>query len=196
MAEPSTSMETRDWRERGRWIADLLKRRTGDDIEVWNARIRDAGLSDEPSLRTWLDEQGVTGYPQSMLVMERFGYPDWIVASADDLIEGQYRDRPELRPILDALLVRASATGDVIVQPCKTYVSLMTPKRTFAAVRPTTRQRVGLGLKLPGQPLTGRFLDAGVIGSGVVNVRIPLTSVEEVDDEVGEWLAKAYRANV
>lgn len=77
-------METRDWRERGRWIADLLERRTGEGVKVWNARIREANIGDERGLLTWLDEQGVTGYPQSMLVMERFGYPDWIVASEGD----------------------------------------------------------------------------------------------------------------
>jgi hypothetical protein len=82
-------METRDWRARNEWIADLLLRRTGADVAAWNARIRAAGLSDEASLRAWLEQQGVTGYPQSLLVMERFGYPDFLVASADELIDGQ-----------------------------------------------------------------------------------------------------------
>ena len=38
-----------------------------------------------------------SGYPQMLLVMERFGYPDFLLASADELIDGQYADRPELR---------------------------------------------------------------------------------------------------
>jgi hypothetical protein len=36
-------------------------------------------------LRTWLTQQGVTGNAQSHLVMERFGYPDFLLASADEL---------------------------------------------------------------------------------------------------------------
>src|SRR5262245_30013842 len=40
--------------------------------------------------------QGVTGYAQSLLVMEQFGYPDFLVATADELIEQQYADRLEL----------------------------------------------------------------------------------------------------
>ena len=41
----------RDWRQMNEWIADLLKRRTGDDVETWNARVRESGASDEASLR-------------------------------------------------------------------------------------------------------------------------------------------------
>ena len=33
------------------------------------------------------DYQGVTGYPAMLLVMERFGYPDYLQATADELIE-------------------------------------------------------------------------------------------------------------
>lgn len=72
-------------RERNAWIADLLKRRTGEDVAAWSARIAGENLRDEARLRAWLTEQGVTGYPQMMLVMERFGYPDFLTASSDDL---------------------------------------------------------------------------------------------------------------
>jgi hypothetical protein len=32
-----------------------------------------------------------------VLVMERFGYPDYLLAAADELIDGQYADRPGRR---------------------------------------------------------------------------------------------------
>ena len=60
--------------------------------------------ADEASLRAWLSKKGVTGYPAMLLVMERFGYPDYLQASADDLIETQYADRPAMRAIYDAVL--------------------------------------------------------------------------------------------
>lgn len=189
------TMQARDWRERNRWVADLLKRRTGDDLETWNARVREAGFGDEASLRAWLDSQGVTGYPQTMLVMERFGYPDFLVASADELIDGQYRDRPALRPILDAILARAAALGQVTVQARKTYVLLVTPRRTFAAVQASTKRRVDLGMRLADQRPTGRLESATSMGSGSVTVRIGLTSVDQVDDDVESWLRRAYDEN-
>ena len=188
-------MQTRDWRWRNQWIADLLERRTGLDVEGWNARIREADFKDEASLRTWLAEQGVTGYPQGLLVMERFGYPDFLIASADELIDSQYRDRSELRPILDAVLAKVAELGEVTIQARKTYVSLLTPRRTFAAVQATTKQRVDLGLRLSDQPTDGRLESAASMGSGQVNVRIGLTSVDDVDDEVQGWLRRAYAEN-
>ena len=36
--------------------------------------------------------------------MERFGYPDFLLATADELIEKQYADRPQLRPVYDAII--------------------------------------------------------------------------------------------
>ena len=77
--------------------------------------------------------------------MERFGYPDFLTATADELIDAQYAGRGHLRPIFDRVLAMASIVGDVTVQARKGYVSLVSPRRTFAVVRPTTRQRVDLG---------------------------------------------------
>jgi hypothetical protein len=52
-------------------------------------------------------QQGLTGYAAHLLVMERFGYPDFVTASVDTLIDVQYANRPHLRPICEAI-VRAT----------------------------------------------------------------------------------------
>jgi hypothetical protein len=176
-------------------IANMLVERTGEGVDAWNARIREEGVADEPALRAWLTKKGVTGYPQMLLVYERFGYPDYLTASADELIDGQYADRPALRPILDAVLARLPAVGDVSVQTRKTYVALLTPRRTFAAVQPTTKQRVDLGLRLEGVEPSGRLHPAPNFGQSAVTMKIGLTSGEEVDDEVERWLRQAYEQN-
>src|SRR5690348_7534368 len=104
------------WQKQTQWMADLLQKRTGEDLATWNARVRERDFDSEEALRAWLGEQGVTGYARDLLVMERFGYPDFLSASADELIDGQYADRPDLRPILDALLTRVAALGSVSIQ--------------------------------------------------------------------------------
>ncbi len=124
----------RDWQPMKDMSARLLRERTGADVDTWNRRIAAAQLKDEQSLRKWLTEQGITGYAQSLLVMERFGYPEFMRASADELIEAQYADRPHLRLILDAILNAALALGPVTIQARKTYVSLVSPRRTFARI--------------------------------------------------------------
>jgi Domain of unknown function (DUF5655) len=186
----------RDWSEMKRWFADLLKQRTGSDVATWNERIMAGNFGDEAALRLWLTEQGVTGHPQWLLVMERFGYPDFLLASADELVDNQYADRPELRPILDALLAMVAPLGDVTIQTRKTFVSLVTQRRTFGAIQPTTKRRVDLGLRLDGQPLGGRIESAKSMGSGQVTVRIALSSVDEIDEEVEQLLRRAYEENL
>ena len=177
------------------WWARLLHDRTGESVDVWNVRIRDRGLTDEATLRSWLSEQGVTGYPQMLLVMERFGYPDYLVAGAGELIDGQYADRPDLRPILDAILALAPTLGEVAVQARKTYVTLVSPRRTFALVKPATKRRVDLGMHLDGVKPSGRLEAAKGLGNETINLRIGLASPEDVDHEVVALLQRAYESN-
>jgi len=130
-----------------------------------------------------------------MLVMETFGYPDFLKASSDDLIDGQYADRPALRPILDAVLAEAAQLGEVTIQARKTYVSLVGPQRTFATVEPTTKTRVDLGLRLQTFKPAGRIDRARSMGNSQVTARIGLSSTDDVDDEVRKWFTQAYREN-
>jgi hypothetical protein len=117
-------------------------------------------------------------------------------ADADELVDGQYADRPQLRPVLDAVLAAASALGPVTVQARKTCVSLVSPRRTFAAVQATTKNRVDLGLRLDGLSPAGRLLVARNIASGTINLRIALGGPGEVDEEVAGWLRRAYDESV
>src|SRR2546425_10938272 len=88
--------------------ARLLKERTGEGVETWNRRIQRERLDDEESLRLWLTKQGGTGYAQSLLVMERFGYPGFFLSTADELIDGQYAEPAQLRPVFYALIGAAA----------------------------------------------------------------------------------------
>jgi hypothetical protein len=185
--------KTRDWqRNRQMWIR-VLERQTGEGVEVWNQRIKKQRLRDEGSLRAWLAEQGVTGYARSLLVMERFGYPAFIRATAPELIRNQYADRPHLRPIYDTLIEVAMGLGDVIVQARQTFVSLVSPRRTFARIQPTTKLRVDLGLRLDGQAPAGRLQPSTI--HETMRLQIGLTTPADVDAEVRGWLRKAYREN-
>jgi hypothetical protein len=185
--------QTRDWKGMKDMSARLLQERTGEDLDTWNQRITSEGFTDEQTLRAWLTAQGVSGYAQSLLVMERFGYPAFFLASADELIEGQYADRPQLRPIFDAIIDAAAGLGEVVVQTRKTYISLVTPRRTFARIQPTTKQRVDLGLRLEGQQPDGRLQPSKI--HETMPLQISLTTLDEVDAEVLGWLQQAYDQN-
>ena len=124
-----------------------------------------------------------------------YGYPEFLLADAEDLIARQYADRPHLRAVFDAVLAALPALpGPVTVQARGTLVSLASPRRTFAVLKPTTKSRVDLGLRLDSlkQP-EGRLLPARDIGQATV--RIALATPADVDDEVRNWLATAYEEN-
>jgi hypothetical protein len=174
------------------WIR-ALEKQTGEGVEWWMQRLRKERLADEQSLRAWLAEQGVTGYAQTLLVMEQFGYPDHFLATAGQLIEGQYADRPQLRPIYDAIVEAATGLGEVVIQARKTYVSLVTPRRTFARVQPTTKTRVDLGLRLEGQEPGGRLQPSKI--HETMKLQISFAARDEVDSETLDWLQKAYSQN-
>jgi hypothetical protein len=159
-------------------------------------RRRRGRLEREIALRVWLGEQGVTGYPQMLLVWETFGYPDFLLAGADELVEAQYADRPDLRPVFEAVIAAVGGFPGAEVQARKTYVSLVTPRRTFAVVKATTKKRVDVGLRLADTAPGDRLLPAKGLGNEAINLRIPLVSIDDLDAEALAWLRQAYDQSV
>jgi hypothetical protein len=183
----------RDWSHfRDMWVR-VLEKQTGKGLIYWNARVRKEKVADTHSLGAWLAEQNVTGYAQQLLVMERFGYPDFVTASADELIEAQYADRPHLRSIYEAIIAAVRNLGEFVVQARKGYVSLVTPRRTFARVQTTTKNRVDLGLRLDGQTPGGRLQPSRI--HETMKLQISFTALNQVDAEAVGWLKKAYDQN-
>jgi hypothetical protein len=187
--------KTRTWQEMRDWMGGLLVKRTGHDVVFWKSKMARKRFLDEVALRRWLREQGVTGYGQMLLVWERFGYPSFITAGLDDLIEGQYADRRHLRPIFDAVVGALADIGPITVQARKGYVSLVTERRTFAVVQATTRKRVDLGLRLAGVTPAERLESAKGVGNGSMTVKLPLSSPADLDADARRWLKRAYDEN-
>jgi hypothetical protein len=182
-----------DWqRNRAMWIR-VLERQTGKSLQTWNRRIAAQRFSNERSLRSWLAAQDVSGYARSLLVMESFGYPDYVQASADELIDQQYATRPHLKPICEAIIAASTALADVTIQARKTFVSLLTPRRTFARVQPTTKTRLDLGLRLESRKAAGRLQPSRI--HETMPLQVSLHTLDDLDDKVREWLRQAYVEN-
>ena len=183
---------THDWhRNREMWIR-ILEKQTGEGLEAWTGKMRKHHFRDEKQLRTWLSRQNVTGYAQQLLAMERFGYPDFVLASADELINRQYADAPELRAVYDAIVKAAASCGDLTIQARKTFVSLVSPRRTFARIQ-RAKGRVNLGLRLDGQRPVGRLVPSKI--HDTMRLQIAVAGVAQVDAELQEWLERAYAQN-
>jgi hypothetical protein len=116
-----------------------------------------------------------------------------LTASARDLIDAQYADRPQLRPVYEAIIAATRRLGDVVIQARKGYVSLVTPRRTFARVQAATKNRVDLGLRLDGKKPGGRLRPSRI--HETMELQISFTTPEELDAEARRWLKEAYEQN-
>lgn len=173
----------------------LLLRKTGEDTVYWVEKARAAGIRNDGELQTWMrDSFGVTGYAQYAVSWEMFGYPEFMLRDADELIDGQYANHPHLRPIADALLAWASATDGVEIQMRKGYVSLNSPRRKFAQVTRTTNTAVDVTLRLDA-PAERRIETVKARADDPFTRRVRLTSADQVDDELLDILAVALEQN-
>ncbi|MBP2325597.1 hypothetical protein JOF56_005982 [Kibdelosporangium banguiense] len=196
-------VDAKDWREMHEWSAQLLKRQTGQGVDDWNVRIKETGIGSRDELMHWLKARNINGYAQQLLIMERFGYPDFLLKTAEELVDDQFAGREHLRPVFNEVIeagVGIAQEGLVEVQARKTFVTLRTRRRKFAMVKPTTKTRVDLGLRIVELSsghlrFAERLQSAKLLRDDTMTHRIPLSRLEDVDDEVSYWLAVAYEQN-
>ncbi len=182
------------------WIAGL-KAKTGRTLEAWIAHVKKSGPPTEVQRRDWLKKECGLGTNAAWWIAERAegkgledGDPEAYLTTAAQYVEAMYAGpKTGLRHIHDELIKLARKLGkDVKVCPCQTIVPLYR-KHVFAEIKPATRTRIDLGFALGPMKPTGRLLDTGGYGKkNRITHRIPLSSIDEIDDEVKRWLKKAY----
>jgi hypothetical protein len=183
-----------------KWIADL-KNKTGRTLEEWISHIKKAGPKDEKERRAWLKEKYALGTNTSWWLAERAdgkgaeaGDPDLYLQSAERDVEKMFSGgKAGLRPLYDALLKLGLKTGkEAKACPCQTIVPLYR-NHVFAQIKPTTQTRIDMGFALGDMKPKGRLIDTGGFAKkDRITHRIPITSMEDIDDEVKHWLRVAY----
>jgi len=110
----------------------------------------------------------------------------------NDLVINQYKGKEVLKPIYEKLVASVNGFGkDVKVVPKKTEVSL-DRKKKFAVIRPSTKSRIDLGLKLKGKSTTDRLENSGPFGTMCTH-RVRLSDIDQIDEELLGWLKEAYQ---
>jgi len=182
------------------WVA-TLRDKTGRSLDEWLAFIKRSGPPTEEERRTWLKSEYKLGTNTAWWLAERAEGRGWeesdpnaYLEAAEQYVEEQYSGKKsELRPVYDALLKLGLKTGkDVRACPCRTIVPLYR-KHVFAQIKPATLTRVDLGLSLGNMRTPKRLIDTGGFEKkDRITRRIPITSLDEIDDEVKHWLKVAY----
>jgi hypothetical protein len=101
--------------------------------------------------------------------------------------------KADLKPIYDRLLKLGLGIGkEAKACPCQTIVPLYR-NHVFAQIKPTTRTRIDMGFALGDMKAKGRLIDTGGFAKkDRITHRIPITSLDEIDDEVTHWMKVAY----
>ena len=83
-------------------------------------------------------------------------------------------------------------SGDVKACPGKTAVALYR-NHVFAQIKPSTNTRIDMGFALGNMKTPKRLIDTGGYEKkDRITRRIEVTSKADIDDELKNWLKKAY----
>lgn len=166
-----------------------LQEKTGRSLAEWQETVRGLGLTKHGEiLRALKQDHGLTHGYANMLALLATGYG---TSGEDELLTGLFAGaRAGLRPIYDK--VESVITGfgaDVEVLPKKTMVGFKR-KRQFVCFMPASASRVDLGITLKEEAPEDPRIKA--TPGGMTSHVVPVTSVDQVDDDVVRWLQVAY----
>ena len=165
-----------------------MPEKTGKPLEEWIEILKEKSFTKHSEAVKFLKQNhGVThGFANTIVALSKADQTD-----ESDLLTNQYKGKEQLFPIYEKLVKTVEAFGaDVTITPKKTEVSL-DRKKKFAVIKPATKTRIDLGLKLKDKPTTTRLENSGPFGTMCTH-RVRLTSIEEVDKELIDWLKEAY----
>ncbi len=169
-----------------------MPEKTGKSLEEWIKILKTKNFARHGEAVKFLKtEHGVThGFANTIVTLSKQNND-----AAEDLVANQYEGKESLKPIYDKLVAEISKFGsDITKTPKKASVSLIR-KHQFALIKPATKTRIDLGLKLKGKPTKGRLGDSGPFGTMCTH-RVQLTSVDDVNGEVLAWIKEAYDKSV
>jgi hypothetical protein len=182
------------------WI-DSLPAKTGRTLDQWIELVKSSGPPAEKERRDWLKKEHGLGTNSAWWIAERAGGkgmedgdPEAYLRAAEGYVEEMFSgSKAGLRPIYDALLRLGLGIGkDVKACPCKTIVPLYRD-HVFAQIKPATRTRIDFGYALGNTKAEGRLIDTGGFAKkDRITHRIPIASLDEIDEEVKHWLKIAY----
>lgn len=168
-----------------------MPEKTGKSLTEWKTELAKHNFEKHGQAVKFLKEtHGVThGFANTIVTLSKDSDNN-----EEDLVAEQYKGKEALLPMYEKLLgVMQNFGDDVKVVPKKSTVSFVR-KIQFALVKPATKTRIDLGLKIKGQEPSGILESSGPFGTMCTH-RIQLTSVEEVNDEVSQWLKIAYEGS-
>ena len=169
-------------------MIDNMPEKTGKSLDEWKLIIKTKSFDKHSEAVKYLKEKhNVThGFANTIVTLSKDESE-----TPQDLVKNQYQGKENLIPIYDALISVVKSFGsDVTVTPKKESVSVIR-KIQFTLIKPATKTRIDLGLKLKDKPNTERLGDSGPFGTMCTH-RVKISDVKEIDNQLKEWMKEAY----
>jgi hypothetical protein len=173
-------------------MIDNMPEKTGKSLDEWKKILKaKAFKKHSEGVKFLKQDHGVThGFANTIVTLSKDEND-----APEDLVAKQYEGKELLLPIYDKLLAMVKEFGtDVVITPKKGSVSIIR-KRQFALIKPATKTRIDLGIKLIGKDTTPRLGNSGPFGTMCTH-RVQISEPKEVDAELKTWLKEAYEKAV
>ena len=169
-------------------MIDNMPEKTGKSLEEWQKILKEKSfIKHSEGVKYLKTEHNVThGFANTIVTLSKDEDK-----TTEDLVENQYKGKENLIPIYEEIIKYVNALGtDVTITPKKESVSVIR-KRQFVLIKPASKTRIDLGFKLKDKPTTTRLENSGPFGTMCTH-RVKISDVQEVDNELKNWIQEAY----
>ncbi len=172
-----------------------LLEKTGKPLDHWVQIVRKSGIEKHKAIIDYLKSNHDLTYGFANFVAHKAKASDAASQDQAQLVTDQYKGKESLFPIYTSLRkIIADLGDDITITPKKSAVSFIR-KRQFALVKPATKSRIDLGLKIKDKPVGDRLENAGPFGTMCTH-RVKISEEHELDNELITWLKEAYEQSI
>lgn len=172
-----------------------LLEKTGKPLKHWVDVVKKSKIEKHKAIIDFLKTEHGFTYGYANFVSMKARQADAASIDDNDLLKAQYNGKENLKPIYDKLLNKINELGsDIKVVPKKASVSFIR-KHQFTLIKPATKKRIDLGLKIKGKTTTERLEGSGPFGAMCTH-RVQITVEDEIDNELMSWIKEAYDMSV
>lgn len=177
-------------------VAASMAQRTGKTLDDWVALVLDSdvAVADQKAVRTWLrDVHGLKQNSQWTIAQAAAEKAGIQLPRLDDYVDQQFAGKKAgLRPIFEAIEAAVATLEATTMEGRAGYLPFV-HHRQFAAAKAATSTRLDLGFRFVEAPESSRLSTASPIGQ--CTHKVGLTTPDDVDAEVLEWLKRAHEQN-
>ncbi len=169
-------------------MIENMPEKTGKSLSEWKKVLTSMAFSKHSEAVSFLKKeyQVTHGFANTIVALSKEENH-----SAKDLVKSQYEGKEGLLPVYEKLIAVVKDFGkDVTITPKKTSVSIIR-KKQFCLIKPATKTRIDLGIKLKDMPKTERLESSGPFGTMCTH-RVRLSKMSDIDSELIAWLREAY----